>query len=634
MSRSLGLVVAIALLSGTLLSFVDAGEAPDNFVGTWVYKAKAGGHDQYWDIAHSDGKWTVQGTYRQGDKETGSFVSTDVKFAAGVLTYTHKYVKKPASGADNVPAALKVSGDKLSYSWGTDYAKGPRLLTRVAARAAANEVPAKEEAKSTQEPKTAAKEQAQKNAPFAGTWKGIDKDKLEEVWTIASAGGDWQVTGVFRKGGKQVGAAHGAKVETTAGQITFTRVWDKKPIASAQDNAACTFKPALGEMTIRYKGGTTRKLALQREGPAVAKAPDGKATAGTMDEKYAGVWTGVYPGTSYGCLVGISHPGMAWSVEVYLTGGDGSLIAGLKQPNAFVLAPQRGLQVAADWQFRPNNFKANAPFNLIAQPPELRMELLVAGQKNKPASDLKRGSAEVLAALAKSAAPKMAAAPAPAERGKPTPAPLPAVGAADERAAADAVRRAGGEIKIDEKAPDKHVDGVIFNQKKSSPAGLAHLSAFKQLRWVSLGTAQFDDACLQHVAKIPTIRVLQLGNSGVTAAGLKLVGEMSDLEHLNLRRTAVTDDGMTALKKLSKLRYLDAAETKITDAGLKELKGLRSLETLYLIGTNISDAGLNELKALPNLQTLNVLNAKKVTKAGVHDFEKARPKVSLVYRFK
>jgi len=91
---------------------------------------------------------------------------------------------------------------------------------------------------------------------------------------------------------------------------------------------------------------------------------------------------------------------------------------------------------------------------------------------------------------------------------------------------------------------------------------------------------------------------------------------------------------MMEIKKLLKLRYLDASETKITDAGLKELKGLRSLETVYLIATDISDAGLRELKALPNLQTLNVLNAKKVTKAGVNEFEKACPKVSLVYKFK
>jgi hypothetical protein len=206
--------------------------------------------------------------------------------------------------------------------------------------------------------------------------------------------------------------------------------------------------------------------------------------------------------------------------------------------------------------------------------------------------------------------------------------------APDEKAAAEAVKKAGGEVKPDEKAADKHVDGVVFKGKKAGPEGLAHLAAFKQLRWLSLGTPKFGDDCLKDVQKLTTLRSLKLDYSGVTAAGLTAVGGMTDLESLTFRKTAVTDDGLAAVKGLTKLRYLDASETKITDAGLKELAGLKQLDTLYLIGTDISDAGLAELKALPALKSLNVTGAKKVTKAGVTAFEKARPGVALVYKFK
>jgi internalin A len=205
--------------------------------------------------------------------------------------------------------------------------------------------------------------------------------------------------------------------------------------------------------------------------------------------------------------------------------------------------------------------------------------------------------------------------------------------APDENAAAEAVRKAGGELKLDEKAADKHVEGVVFKGKKSSPDGLPHLAAFKQLWWVSLGTPKFGDGCLKDVQKLP-LRSLKLDSSAVTDAGLKAVGEMTGLEYLTFRKTAVTDEGLAALKGLKKLRYLDASETKVTDAGVKGLTGLKALETVYLIGTDVSDAGLAELKALPALKSVNVTGAKRVTKAGAADLEKSRPGLSVVGKFK
>lgn len=78
--------------------------------------------------------WSVQGWYQKDGKQTGSFVGSDVRYADGVLTFTHKYVKKPPTpGANNVPAKMKIGGtDSLSYTWGKDYSKGPRTLTRAA----------------------------------------------------------------------------------------------------------------------------------------------------------------------------------------------------------------------------------------------------------------------------------------------------------------------------------------------------------------------------------------------------------------------------------------------------------------------------------------------------------------------
>src|SRR5262245_15977002 len=86
---------------------------------------------------------------------------------------------------------------------------------------------------------------------LAGTWK-VDGERFQEVWTFSHASRTWQVTGVYRKDGKEVGACHGANAEYADGALTFQRVFDKKPAPDLGDNAPCMFrvKDGQGELVV------------------------------------------------------------------------------------------------------------------------------------------------------------------------------------------------------------------------------------------------------------------------------------------------------------------------------------------------------------------------------------------------
>ena len=68
-----------------------------------------------------------------------------------------------------------------------------------------------------------------------GTWKA-DHDGYTEIWTIAQDKGDWSVSGVFSKKGKEVGAFKGADVQYADGKLSFTQKWSKKPDPTWGDN--------------------------------------------------------------------------------------------------------------------------------------------------------------------------------------------------------------------------------------------------------------------------------------------------------------------------------------------------------------------------------------------------------------
>jgi hypothetical protein len=155
-----------------------------------------------------------------------------------------------------------------------------------------------------------------------------------------------------------------------------------------------------------------------------------------------------------------------------------------------------------------------------------------------------------------------------------------------EARAVEAVKKLGGTVSRDEKAPGKPVVGVSFaGSTELTDKGLKEvagaLAALKDLKWLDLSRTQ------------------------VTDTGLKEVAGLKGLQKLRLPATEVTDAGLKHLKKLKELRELDLSITKVSDKGVKELADLKTLRRLSLLGSGVTDKGFEELKrALPECKVV------------------------------
>lgn len=283
MSRAFGgtgFLVGMFLTAAPLLHGADG----DKIVGTWVWKAPSGDSDQYWSITNEKGAWAawaVKGWYTKGGVETGSFVGIDVKFADGVLTYTHKYIQKPGENlTDNTPVKIAPAADVLAYRWGKDYSKGPRTLARSDAKAP-------EPKAVVGEPK---KPDPKKEGRFVGSWKGA-VEGYDLFWTIKYEDEIWSVKVVYKKGGAEVGSFVGSEVKYGDGALAFKRKFVKKPSTTMLDDQAMVLKVDGANLNYSFAapGSPTRPLEPNKEDPpAVA----GKEPAKKDVTRFQGVWEG------------------------------------------------------------------------------------------------------------------------------------------------------------------------------------------------------------------------------------------------------------------------------------------------------------------------------------------------------
>jgi hypothetical protein len=120
------------------------------------------------------------------------------------------------------------------------------------------QAPQKEPAKDkTPEPMYKNKLQAKLGEKLVGTWKA--SGRFDEYWTIAPEGNAFAITGTFWKNGKEVGAAYGTQVSLGTENITFKRVFDKKPEPKLGNSTICIFKITDTGVELIVGGGSTAK---------------------------------------------------------------------------------------------------------------------------------------------------------------------------------------------------------------------------------------------------------------------------------------------------------------------------------------------------------------------------------------
>jgi internalin A len=146
---------------------------------------------------------------------------------------------------------------------------------------------------------------------------------------------------------------------------------------------------------------------------------------------------------------------------------------------------------------------------------------------------------------------------------------------ASESQAINSIKRLGGSVQRDSRAPGRPVIGVGFS-----------------------GTDVTDDD-LAILRNLPRLEILTLSRTAVSDSGLKHLGGLKNLKQLHLP-ARTTDEGLANLVGLSKLQLLDILDSQVTDAGLEYLKGLANLRVVLLNGTQVTAAGVRDLqRALP-----------------------------------
>ena len=100
---------------------------------------------------------------------------------------------------------------------------------------------------------------------FVGAWHSLNGG-LGETWKIARDGNTWKVSATYFKSTAEAGAAHGDNVTFANGVLTFTRVFDRKPIRSFTNDAVITLEFKDGHLNFTATAGKkTQHLILQNE---------------------------------------------------------------------------------------------------------------------------------------------------------------------------------------------------------------------------------------------------------------------------------------------------------------------------------------------------------------------------------
>jgi hypothetical protein len=192
----------------------------------------------------------------------------------------------------------------------------------------------------------------------------------------------------------------------------------------------------------------------------------------------------------------------------------------------------------------------------------------------------------------------------------------------DQEKAVAVVKRLGGRVEYDKKAPGQPVMEVSFlgADKKPTDADIEGLKPLKKLRrlWI-IDAEGITDAALEHITGFTELEELGLAATRITDKGLAHLKGMANLRRLEIKRTKVGDAGLAHLAGLKRLEHLDLIGTKVSDDGLRHLEGVTELRQLCLSHTTISDDGLAHLAGLTKLETLRLNSCPAITdKAAPH----------------
>lgn len=142
------------------------------------------------------------------------------------------------------------------------------------------------------------------------------------------------------------------------------------------------------------------------------------------------------------------------------------------------------------------------------------------------------------------------------------------------------IEHLGGAIKTDTSVPGQPVVEVALGGTQVADADLSRLTAFSELRTLSLFDTKVGDEGLRQLASLGHLQTLYLGRTKITDAGLERlmtavpggVPALGELRTLGLSDTVITDSSVERFKNLTRLKSINLRHTRVTAGGIARLK--------------------------------------------------------------
>jgi hypothetical protein len=121
--------------------------------------------------------------------------------------------------------------------------------------------------------------------------------------------------------------------------------------------------------------------------------------------------------------------------------------------------------------------------------------------------------------------------------------------------------------------------------------------AFGDIIGMQLLDSPTTDADLRYLRDLPQVQILLLSRTKMTDAGIPHLLACRQLRYLSLVKIPLSDEGIAQLTQLKQIETLTLDGTAITDASVEHLTKLPKLKWISILDTSITDEGYLRLQA-------------------------------------
>jgi hypothetical protein len=143
--------------------------------------------------------------------------------------------------------------------------------------------------------------------------------------------------------------------------------------------------------------------------------------------------------------------------------------------------------------------------------------------------------------------------------------------------------------------PPDAIQHLILLDRPITDAGLVHLAPLTGLHLLDLFRTRVTDRGLAVISTFGRLRWLSLTGCRIGDAAVAHLAGLGALRRLSLKGTRVTDSVVTSLATMPRLEWLSLTDTAVSDAAVPGIAALPALRSVALDGTGVSPIGQAEL---------------------------------------